>query len=105
MSKDPLQVRHDDENERISVRELCTISGLTEAELQELVDYGALIPAGGAATTWSFSSYSVRVARKAGKLRNEFELDAHGVSVVLRFVERIEMLEGELQALRARLPR
>jgi chaperone modulatory protein CbpM len=41
------------------------------------------------------------VARKAKRLRIDFELDAHAVSVLLGFVERIEALENELHALRA----
>ena len=105
MTTDVLQVRHYEEQERISLKELLDVSGLTEAELRELVDYGALAPVDGGATTWSFASYSVVVARKASRLRHEFELDTHGVSVVLRFVERIETLEGELRTLRARQPR
>jgi len=105
MSDNALQIVHDDDDEQIPFAELLARSGLSADELRELVDYGALVPAAGTATTWSFSSYSVVVARKASRLRNEFELDAHGVSVVLRFVERIEALEGELRALRARMPR
>ena len=45
----------------------------------------------------------VVVARTAGRLRRDFELDAHSLSVVLRYVQRVEALEAELRALRARL--
>ena len=101
MKNEVLQARHYDDQERISFNELLDVSGLTEPELRELVEYGALEPVDGAAASWSFASYSVVVARKASRLRHEFELDPHGVSVVLRFVERIELLESELRALRA----
>jgi hypothetical protein len=48
-----------------------------------------------------FTSYCVVVARKASRLSRDFELDAHAVSVLLGFVEKIEALESELHALRA----
>jgi hypothetical protein len=41
------------------------------------------------------------VARKASRLSRDFELDAHAVSILLGFVEKIEALESELHALRA----
>jgi hypothetical protein len=94
-----------DVGDAISFSQLAEISGFTEAELRELVEYGALIPVEGEATTWSFSAYSVYVARRACRLSRDFDLDAHGLSVVLRYVERIEALEGELRQLRAQLPK
>ena len=76
-------------------------SGLSEAELTELVQYGALVPRDPSAPAWTFESRWLVVARRASRLRREFELDPHGVSVVLSFVERIESLERELRQLRA----
>ena len=55
------------------------------------------------APTWTFEARWLVVARTASRLRHDFELDPHGVSVVLGYVERIEQLEAELRALRARL--
>ena len=43
------------------------------------------------------------MAKTASRIRHDFELDAHAVSVVLCYVERIERLEDELRALRAKL--
>ncbi len=43
------------------------------------------------------------VARTASRIRHDFELDPYGVSVVLGYVERIERLEAEIRALRAKL--
>jgi hypothetical protein len=83
--------------------QLVHASGLTEDELNELVRYGALVPRDPAAPQLTFESRWLVVARTASRLRREFDLDPHGVSVVLSFVERIEALEEELQALRARL--
>jgi chaperone modulatory protein CbpM len=90
-----------DERGEISWAQLLEMSGLTEAELTELVDDGALVPVDPAAPSWSFATYSVVIARTAGRLYRDFDLDAHGLAVVLRFVARIEELERQLRALRA----
>ena len=78
-------------------------SGMTEAEVTELVRYGALVPRDAEAPTWTFESRWLLVARTASRLRRDFDLDPHGVSVVLSFVDRIESLQAELRSLRAQL--
>ena len=90
-----------DERGEIGWTQLVELSGLAEAELRELVDDGALVPVDPEARSWSFRAYSIVVARTAGRLRRDLDLDAHAMAVVLRFVARIEELEAELRALRA----
>jgi chaperone modulatory protein CbpM len=82
--------------------EIVTASGLPEGELRELVRYGALVPRDPDAPTWTFEARWLVVARTASRIRHDFELDPHAVSVVLSYVERIERLEAEIRALRAR---
>jgi chaperone modulatory protein CbpM len=91
-----------DQVEVISWHQLVGACGLAEDELRELVHYGALVPTDPAAPSWTFEARWLFVARTASRLRQEFDLDPHGVSVLLRFVERIEALEAELRSLRAR---
>ena len=74
--------------------QLVSASGLPEGELRELVRYGALVPRDPDAPTWTFEARWLVVARTASRLRHDFDLDPHGVSVVLGYVERIEQLEG-----------
>jgi hypothetical protein len=83
--------------------ELVHASGLPEGEVRELVQYGALVPRDPAAPTWTFEARSLVLVRTASRLRREYELDAHGVSVVLGYVERIADLEAQLRDLKARL--
>jgi chaperone modulatory protein CbpM len=90
-----------DEHSQVSYSQLLVLSGLSEEDLRELVDHGALAPVDPSASSWMFKSYCVVVARKASRLGRDFELDAHSVSILLGFVERIEALERELNALRA----
>jgi chaperone modulatory protein CbpM len=85
----------------ITWTELVAASGLPEAELRELVHYGALVPRDPAAPTWTFEARWIMVARSASRIRHDFELDPHAVSVVLGYLERIERLEMELRRLRA----
>ena len=83
--------------------QLVSASGLPENELRELVRYGALVPRDPDASTWTFEARWLVVAKTASRIRHDFELDPHGVSVVLSYIERIERLEAEIRALRARL--
>jgi chaperone modulatory protein CbpM len=92
-----------DEHGLVTLEQLVEAADLPAEELRALVDYGALAPVDPAAASWTFSAAYVVVARTAGRLRRDFELDAHSLSVVLRYVQRVEALEAELRALRARL--
>ena len=92
-----------DEQGFVTLDQLVEAAELPVEELRALVDYGALAPVDPAATSWTFTASWVVVARTAGRLRRDFELDAHSLSVVLRYVQRVEALEAELRALRARL--
>ena len=91
-----------DEQGFVTLDQLVEAAELPVEELRALVDYGALAPVDPAATSWTFTASWVVVARTAGRLRRDFELDAHSLSVVLSFVQRIEALEAELRALHAR---
>lgn len=90
-----------EDNGEISWTQLVAISGLDEAELRELVGDGALIPVDPEATVWTFQARSRVVARTAGRLRRELDLDAHALAVVLRLLTRIDDLRAELRAWQA----
>jgi hypothetical protein len=85
----------------VSFAQLIECSGLPETELRELVAYGALAPVDPEAAAWIFGASAVRVARLAGRLQHDLELDANAVSLLLRCIERIDALEDELRAMRA----
>ena len=90
-----------DEAGVVSLAQLTEQSGLSEAEVQMLVDCGALEPREAAASAWTFSGRCVVTARVARRLRDDFALDdAHSVAVLVRFMQRIEELERELRVLR-----
>ncbi len=89
----------------VTLAELIEASGFSEDELRELIEEGALLPMSVEATGVVFGSEAIVIARAAYRVRHDFALDdAHSVCVVLRYVERVERLEREVRALRARLP-
>jgi chaperone modulatory protein CbpM len=92
-----------DDDATITYTELVAASGVPEQVVREMVSYGVLTPRGGDATTWTFALHSLVVVRKAQRLQRDFELDTHAVTVVLRYLERIEALETQIRSLRAQL--
>jgi chaperone modulatory protein CbpM len=88
---------------RLSISELALFSGLTEAELHELVDYGALTPAN-REVDWAFSADCVYRVRKACRLRDDLELDTQAMALALMLFDRIDDLEAQVAALKAGIP-
>jgi len=89
----------------LSVSELSEMSGLSEAELLELVDYGAVTPVDPESSPWMFTGRCLLTVRTACRLRISFDLEPHGVALMVSLLERIRGLESQLDSLRARLPR
>jgi chaperone modulatory protein CbpM len=87
-----------DDTGAMTIAQLVEQSGLSEDELNVLVDCGALEPRDRADTSWRFSARCVVTARTARRLRDDFALDdSHALAVVLRLVQRIEALEREVR--------
>jgi chaperone modulatory protein CbpM len=72
----------------ILIAEFESASGLTRAEIVELVEHGVFSPAGAAA-----------------RLREAFELPPAGLALALAYRERMLELERRLRELECRLPR
>ena len=90
---------------RFSLNEIVELSGLSEAEVRELVDYGAITPVNADAPPWMFHGECLSTVRAACRLRAGFELEPHGVALVVSLLERIRDLESQLDRLRAQTPR
>ncbi len=93
-----------DTRETVTLTELSDCCGMTEAELDELVDYCALQPATPDGNQRVFSAQWVMPLRCASKLRLDFDLDLFTVAIVLGKLKRIEVLERQVQTLQALLP-
>ncbi|MFH1604490.1 MAG: chaperone modulator CbpM [Pseudomonadota bacterium] len=88
-----------------SLADLEQCSGLSEAELRELVDYGALSPDDPLGAQWTFSGDFLVTAQAAGRLRADLELEPQALALVLTLIKRIRELEAQIGNLRAQLPR
>jgi chaperone modulatory protein CbpM len=93
-----------DEHRAVSLRELTEVSGLAETELLELVHMGVLPARDVGGGGYTFSAHVVTVVRTASRLRDDLELDTHGLGVALRLLERVRGLEEEITRLRAQMP-
>lgn len=92
------------EDHRFSLAELAELSGLSEAELRELVDYGAVAPIDPDSSPWVFNGKCLLTIRTACRLRISFDLEPHGVALIVSLLDRIHELEAQLGSLRAQLP-
>ena len=104
MQSESLDVLWLDRFQLVSVEDLVGLSGLSEADIHELVELGALTPQDPSRLPWSFRADCVVTVRKASRLRDDLELDAHALALALTLLEQIQTLEAELSGLRARQP-
>jgi chaperone modulatory protein CbpM len=82
---------------------LIEVSGLSREELDDLIDNGIIVPVDAETQPVSFRMQHVVTATLARRLRDDFELDRHGVSLAMTLLRRIDELEAELGTARARL--
>ena len=73
------------EHDALSVNELAELSGLSEAEINELVDYGAITPIDTDAHPRIFAAHCIVPARTARRLRDDFDLNTLGVALALTY--------------------
>lgn len=85
----------------ISIVELANYCGVQEAEVRELVEYGALEPAG-PGEPLAFGADHAPQVRSALRLCHDLELEAASAPLVLSLLERIHDLEEQLRALSAK---
>lgn len=93
-----------DAQQEIPLPTLAELSGLSEAELQALTEYGVFHPLDPAAAELHYRADCITVARTACRLRDDLDLGMEGLAVVLSLLERMHDLEAELHALRAQFP-
>jgi len=87
-----------------SFSELVELTGSSADELRELVEYGAITPVDPASSQWAFPGKCLPTVRAACRLRVSFDLEPHGLALVMSLLDRIHDLEAQMGSLRAQLP-
>jgi chaperone modulatory protein CbpM len=85
-----------------TAEQLIEVSGLSAQEFDELVTNSVIVPVDRVTTPPVFALHQITTARIARRLRDDFELDRHGLTLALTLMRRIEALEQELNKVRAR---
>lgn len=112
-----------DAHQALSFNDLLILSGLSQSELITLVEQGALvvlsvnetqlnelkpnidqnninnITADSDINTWLFNSQSLVSMRTLCRLKADFELEDNALSLIMIYLERIRLLEAQLQQL------
>lgn len=94
-------------NIRFTVTEFCLHTGVSAAELTEIIGLGVLEPAGQQPQDkgWLFDEDALAVCLRAQRLRRELELDWPGIAVALSLLDEIDRLNTENRQLNQRLLR
>jgi len=101
MTTQTLEISWLDGQETLSLSELARVSSLNTDELNELVDYGALIPlvfVQAGQPQRHFSAAFAMPLREASRLRMDYDLDLFTVAILLGYLCRIESLEQQLRS-------
>jgi len=85
----------------IGLNELASLCRMSTQDLQELVDYGALMPLPSPQAEPVFSFACLKPLRAAEKLRRDYDLDLFVVVVAMDLLQRIDALELQVHTLQA----
>jgi chaperone modulatory protein CbpM len=85
----------------VGFSELSMACAISVAELQELIEYGALAPLQPVQPEPLFAIGYLEPLRTAGKLRRDYDLDLFVVVIVMDYLQRIAQLEAQVHRLEA----
>jgi chaperone modulatory protein CbpM len=94
-----------DDCDVVGLDEMVRLSGLTRDAVEELAEAGCLGEAHRQGTDWLFDARSGDLARRARRLRRDFELDDAGAALALALLAHIERLEARLRELECQVLR
>ncbi len=84
----------------VTFADLCDACAMSAAEVDELMEYGALQALQPASQVLVFDAEYVAPLREAGKLRRDYDLDLFMVVILMDFLKRIASLEQQLHSSR-----
>jgi chaperone modulatory protein CbpM len=77
----------------IELKEVATLCQLDEAELFELVEYGAITVIENEMNGTCISSDCIDTLQKAAQIRHDFVLDLFTMAILMNFIQKITDLE------------
>ena len=88
-------------SDSVGFSELSLDCALSVADLQELIEYGALAPLEPAQPEPLFDISCLEPLRIAGTARRDYDLDLFVVVILMDYLRRIAHLESQLHSLKA----
>lgn len=86
-----------------SFEQLAQVSGLGRDNLLALVEAGILEPSNQDPDDYYFSIDCIVIARRARRLRDDFDLDPGGMALAVNLLRRINDLEAQVNDLHAKV--
>lgn len=85
-----------DDQQNLTLWDICNICGLTPITVLELVNEGIIDPTGERINAWRFSHSTVDRIRRAQRLQNDLKVNLAGAALALHLLDRIEELDADL---------
>lgn len=92
-----IQVYHGriaDEEEDLTLMELCRFCRVGPEFILELVNEGILNPSGRSTSSWRFPFSSVESVRKVVRFQRDLEVNLAGAALAIHLLDKIEELES-----------
>lgn len=87
------------------IEHLVEVSGLSIEEIEDLIETGILVPAKPDTAPPVFHLHCIVTVKTARRLRDDFQLESHGLTLALTLLRKVSDLEAEVAALHAQLGR
>jgi chaperone modulatory protein CbpM len=88
-----------DEQQQCTLEELCISCNVEEKLVMELVEHGALEPAGRSLPEFRFTRTAVVRVSRAKRLMRDLDLNTPGVALALELLDEIDTLRARLRAI------
>jgi len=88
-----------EDDEELSLQELCSACELSESQVVEMVEHGVIEPVGGEPADWRFVGVSLQRVRITRNLQRDLGVNTPGAALALELLEELEELRARLRRL------
>jgi len=88
-----------EDDEELSLQELCSACELSESQVVEMVEHGVIEPVGGEPAEWRFVGVSLQRVRITRNLQRDLGVNTPGAALALELLEELEELRARLRRL------